>query len=229
MVRSVQPWRAGSLKTTASGDQIVSGTAFRAPCATTSSSWRSTSRRCRRASWRSFYRQPEIFCLRGVGLPPAEGARLDRQPGLYRDKAADAFKDPAPKPVVANRLHLSEGDRLGWFYLSTVLDDFSRYIVAWKLCTCGREMSAPLSIWHCRPMASTRSTQPSDHGFCPTTFPATLWATPRETAQPAPSNVSGVMTARFEELRGARISPQFGEFNLFVVSILHSNPRRSAG
>jgi putative transposase len=23
----------------------------------------------------------------------------------------------------------------GWFYLSTVLDDYSRYIVAWKLCT----------------------------------------------------------------------------------------------
>jgi putative transposase len=23
----------------------------------------------------------------------------------------------------------------GWFYLSTVLDDFSRYIMAWKLCT----------------------------------------------------------------------------------------------
>jgi transposase InsO family protein len=23
----------------------------------------------------------------------------------------------------------------GWFYLSTVLDDFSRCIVAWKLCT----------------------------------------------------------------------------------------------
>ena len=23
----------------------------------------------------------------------------------------------------------------GWFYLSTILDDFSRYIVAWKLCT----------------------------------------------------------------------------------------------
>ena len=25
--------------------------------------------------------------------------------------------------------------RWGWFFLSTVLDDFSRYIVAWKLCT----------------------------------------------------------------------------------------------
>ncbi len=23
----------------------------------------------------------------------------------------------------------------GWFYVSTVLDDFSRYIIAWKLCT----------------------------------------------------------------------------------------------
>src|SRR5262249_16232607 len=23
----------------------------------------------------------------------------------------------------------------GWFYLSTVLDDFSRFIIAWKLCT----------------------------------------------------------------------------------------------
>jgi putative transposase len=23
----------------------------------------------------------------------------------------------------------------GWMYLSTVLDDFSRYIIAWKLCT----------------------------------------------------------------------------------------------
>ena len=23
----------------------------------------------------------------------------------------------------------------GWFYLSSVLDDFSRYVIAWKLCT----------------------------------------------------------------------------------------------
>ncbi len=24
---------------------------------------------------------------------------------------------------------------MGWFYLSTILDDYSRYIIAWKLCT----------------------------------------------------------------------------------------------
>jgi len=23
----------------------------------------------------------------------------------------------------------------GWFYLSTILDDYSRYIIAWRLCT----------------------------------------------------------------------------------------------
>ena len=27
------------------------------------------------------------------------------------------------------------GNSWGWFYLSTILDDFSRYIIAWKLCT----------------------------------------------------------------------------------------------
>ena len=29
----------------------------------------------------------------------------------------------------------TQDHRLGWVYLSTVLDDFSRYIIAWKLCT----------------------------------------------------------------------------------------------
>jgi transposase InsO family protein len=28
-----------------------------------------------------------------------------------------------------------DGQAEGWFYLSTVLDDFSRYIIAWKLCS----------------------------------------------------------------------------------------------
>jgi len=52
-------------------------------------------------------------------------------------KAADAFKD---KTIAPNQLWQPDFTYLkvigwGWFYLSTVLDDFSRYIVAWKLCT----------------------------------------------------------------------------------------------
>jgi putative transposase len=63
--------------------------------------------------------------------------RSDHQPGFRGGKGCRCFQgqDRSTKPALANRFHLSEGHRLGWFYLSTILDDFSRYIVAWKLCT----------------------------------------------------------------------------------------------
>src|SRR6202047_713455 len=52
-------------------------------------------------------------------------------------KAADEFEDKATAP---NQLWQTDFTYLkvigwGWFYLSTVLDDFSRYIIAWKLCS----------------------------------------------------------------------------------------------
>ena len=49
---------------------------------------------------------------------------------------------------MANRLHLLKVIGWGWFYLSTVLDDFSRYIVAWKLCTSMRaeDVTATLDL-----------------------------------------------------------------------------------
>jgi transposase InsO family protein len=51
--------------------------------------------------------------------------------------AADRFANPT---TAINQLWQTDFTYLkiigwGWFYLSTVLDDFSRYIVAWKLCT----------------------------------------------------------------------------------------------
>ena len=52
-------------------------------------------------------------------------------------KAADAVKDKTVRP---NQLWQTDFTYLkvigwGWFYLSTILDDFSRYIIAWTRCT----------------------------------------------------------------------------------------------
>jgi putative transposase len=62
---------------------------------------------------------------------------LITSPAFIIMKAADEFKDKTTAP---NQLWQTDFTYLkvtgwGWFYLSTVLDDFSRYIVAWKLCT----------------------------------------------------------------------------------------------
>jgi transposase InsO family protein len=58
-------------------------------------------------------------------------------PAFIVMKAADEFKD---KTTASNQLWQTDFTYLkvigwGWFYLSTVLDDFSRYIIAWKLCS----------------------------------------------------------------------------------------------
>ena len=52
-------------------------------------------------------------------------------------KAADSFhtKTTAPNQLWQTGFTYLKVIGWGWFYLSTVLDDYSRYIVAWKLCT----------------------------------------------------------------------------------------------
>src|SRR6202521_5558721 len=62
---------------------------------------------------------------------------LITSPAYIVMKAADEFKDKTTAP---NQLWRTDFTYLkvigwGWFYLSTILDDFSRYIIAWKLCT----------------------------------------------------------------------------------------------
>jgi transposase InsO family protein len=62
---------------------------------------------------------------------------LITSPAFVVIKAADAFKDKTTAP---NQLWQSDFTYLkvigwGWFYLSTILDDYARYIIACKLCT----------------------------------------------------------------------------------------------
>ena len=62
---------------------------------------------------------------------------LITSPAFIVIKAADEFHDKTTAP---NQLWQTDFTYLkvigwGWFYLSTILDDYSRYIVAWKLCT----------------------------------------------------------------------------------------------
>ena len=62
---------------------------------------------------------------------------LITSPAFIVMNAADKFQNPT---TAVNQLWQTDFTylkvvRWGWFFLSTVLDDFSRYIVAWKLCT----------------------------------------------------------------------------------------------
>ncbi len=68
-------------------------------------------------------------------LLKAEG--LITSPAFIVMKAAEKFANPT---TAINQLWQTDFTYMkvtgwGWFYLSTVLDDFSRYIVAWKLCS----------------------------------------------------------------------------------------------
>jgi len=61
---------------------------------------------------------------------------LITSPAFIVIKAADEFRDKTTAP---NQLWQTDFTYLkvtgwGWFYLSTILDDYSRYIIAWKLC-----------------------------------------------------------------------------------------------
>src|SRR5246127_456112 len=77
-----------------------------------------------------------------------EAHDLITSPAYVVIKAAEEFKD---KTTAINQLWQTDFTYLkitgwGWYYLSTVLDDFSRYIVAWRLCAtmCAEDVTATL-------------------------------------------------------------------------------------
>ena len=62
---------------------------------------------------------------------------LITSPAFIVIKTADEFhtKTTAPNQFWQTDFTYLKVIGWGWFYLSTILDDFSRYIIAWKLCT----------------------------------------------------------------------------------------------
>ena len=62
---------------------------------------------------------------------------LITSPAFVVIKAADEFRDKTMRPNEMWQTDFTYFKIIGWgwVYLSTVLDDFSRYIIAWKLCT----------------------------------------------------------------------------------------------
>ena len=84
---------------------------------------------------------------------------LITSPAYIVIKAAEEFKDKTTAP---NQLWQTDFTYLkivgwGWYYLSTVLDDFSRFIVAWKLCATMRadDVTATLDRAWRRPASIT--------------------------------------------------------------------------
>ena len=64
---------------------------------------------------RALHRYRKLLCVRSFGLSPAQGARSDRQPGLHRHEGGGRVhgQDHGAQPALADRLHLSQGHRLG--------------------------------------------------------------------------------------------------------------------
>ena len=79
---------------------------------------------------RYFVSEPSVYRL-------LKALDLITSPAFILVKAADEFADKTTAP---NQLWQTDFTYFkvigwGWFYLSTILDDYSRYIIAWKLCT----------------------------------------------------------------------------------------------
>jgi putative transposase len=122
-------------------------------------------------------------------------------PAFIVIKAADAFRDKTTAP---NQLWQTDFTYLkvtgwGWYYLSTVLDDFSRYIVAWKLCATMQASDVTETLE--RALAASGLDQ------------VTVVHRPRLLADNGSSYVSGDLarwlgSQKMEHIRSARFHPQ---------------------
>jgi transposase InsO family protein len=126
---------------------------------------------------------------------------LITSPAFIVLKAANEFHDKTSQP---NEMWQTDFTYLkiigwGWMYLSTVLDDFSRYIIAWKLCTTmkAEDVTDTLNL------ALTASGCDQAH----------VLHKPRLLSDNGPSYIAGelaeyIETQRMSHVRGAPFHPQ---------------------
>jgi putative transposase len=75
--------------------------------------------------------------IKGLAYRLLKAHDLITSPAFVVIKAANEYKD---KPTRVNQQWQTDFTYFkivgwGWYYLSTILDDYSRYIIAWKLCS----------------------------------------------------------------------------------------------
>ena len=115
---------------------IGSGTVSQRLSAVRLSTWRWISRKSAHGTGGGLHGRGKILCLRGFGLSVAESARSHRQSCLHRHKSGREVQgqNHGAQPALQTDFTYLKITGAGWYYLSTVLDDFSRVIVAGKLC-----------------------------------------------------------------------------------------------
>lgn len=92
---------------------------------------------CLLASWRYALQVKNYFASEASAYRLLKAQDLITSPAYGVIKADDEFKDKTTAPSQQWQTDFTYFKIMGWgwFYLSTVLDDYSRYIIAWKLCT----------------------------------------------------------------------------------------------
>ena len=114
---------------------------------------------------------------------------LITSPAYVVIKAADQFHTKTTRPNEMWQTDFTYFKIIGWgwMYLSTVLDDFSRYIIAWKLCTNMRaeDVTSPTrwtSPW--RLLVATAPRCCTNLGYSAIMAPATSRVSWRNTSRP---------------------------------------------
>jgi putative transposase len=78
------------------------------------------------------HRYAAVLRVRSLGISSAQSHDLITSPAFVVIKAPDKFRD---KTTAINQMWQTDFTYIkiigwGWYYLSTILDDFSRYVVA---------------------------------------------------------------------------------------------------